>query len=159
MHSFFSAHGKHCYLRSFKTSCPKCKKEVLYWECKHGCKVFFEYPPYGKLVKHFCKLQLSKSQKIKDPIIIKRPKFLFEKVFRSCPICGKFFNNENNLKDHLKNLEHDDPAHQMFFKNQNFFNHDNLEETGNLNPYRRENIELPNNHPKFGRINIKNKIK
>ncbi|MBD3256297.1 MAG: hypothetical protein GF383_14460 [Candidatus Lokiarchaeota archaeon] len=101
MNYFHKSHGKHCYLRSFQTMCPKCGKDVLYWECTHGCKVFFEYPPYGKLIKHKCKKYKSRNQKKLYPIIVKKPKGLLEKASPSCPNCGKLFKREKDLKKHL----------------------------------------------------------
>jgi hypothetical protein len=55
MRNFNKSHGKHCYYRSFQTKCLRCGVEVLYWECRHGCKIFFNYPPYGKLIQHRCR--------------------------------------------------------------------------------------------------------
>ena len=144
MRHFYSAHGKHCYLRSFQIKCPKCSADVLYWECQHGCKVFFEYPPYGKLIKHSCRRYMSKSQKNKYPIIVKKPKKLLEDASPSCPICGKLFKTENDVKKHLKQIKKIDLPHKEFLESKFWF--DNFLE---------ENNQKISTKLKFGRINIK----
>ena len=79
MRHYYKSHGKHCYLRSFQSKCPKCNVNILFWECTHGCKVFFEYPPYGKLVRHICRRRDgSFNQKPKFSIIVKKPEGLLE---------------------------------------------------------------------------------
>ena len=109
MRHYYKTHGKHCYLRSFQSKCPKCSASVLYWECTHGSKVFFEYPPYGKLVRHFCRHRKGAFNVRKIPqIIVKKPKGLLENQSPSCPICGKLFKNINSLEDHLENLKKSD---------------------------------------------------
>ena len=144
MRPFYSTHGKHCYLRSFQVKCPKCNKEVLYWECIHGCKVFFEYPPYGKLIKHICRRYKSKKHKNKYTIIVKKPKKLLEDASPSCPICGKLFKTENNVKEHLKQVQKIDLLHKKFLES-NFLFDNSLQ----------ENIQKLSMKSKFGRINIK----
>ena len=153
MRHFYKSHGKHCYLRSFQTKCPKCDADVLYWECKHGSKVFFDYPPYGKLMKHFCRHRTSiLTPKRYSPIIVKKPKGLLEISSPSCPVCGKLFKNEGNLKDHLKNLRKNDKLHNSFFENKLFFK-DNYRKKGQINL---DQIKM-HYKPKFGRINVKKK--
>ena len=81
MRHFYKSHGKHCYLRSFQTSCRKCGADVLYWECTHGSKIFFDYPPYGKLRRHYCRNLDGISHKRKIfPVVVKKPKGLLEKA-------------------------------------------------------------------------------
>ena len=80
MRHFYRTHGRHCYLRSYQTKCPKCGVDVLYWECTHGSKVFFKYPPYGKLVRHFCRYHSARiERKRKFPVVVKISKGLLEK--------------------------------------------------------------------------------
>lgn len=151
MRHFYKSHGKHCYLRSFKTSCPTCGADVLYWECTHGSKIFFEYPPYGKLVKHYCRSHLpSRANNSKFKIIVKRPSRLFEDSNISCPICGKLFNNTSSLDDHLMMLKRTDPEHKSFFKDRIKFN----EEEMNKNNIKQEE-DNSFHRPKFGQVNIK----
>ncbi|MFX1311319.1 MAG: hypothetical protein ACFFHD_01735 [Promethearchaeota archaeon] len=151
MRHFYKTHGKHCYLRSFKTKCHKCGADVLYWECRHGSKVFFDYPSYGKLIKHYCRQGNGMSNIKKSyTIVVKTPKGLLEKESTSCPICGKLFKNDISLKDHLKSSKNNDDFHKVFLKNKLIFEKDN-----------RETIEKNSdqikvyNKPKFGRINIR----
>jgi hypothetical protein len=151
MRHFYKSHGKHCYLRSFKTSCPTCGADVLYWECTHGSKIFFEYPPYGKLVKHYCRKHLSsKSSKNKFKVIVKTPNRLFENSNISCPICGRIFTNNSSLDDHLKMLKKTDPEHKQFFNDRIKFSR---EQRHKNNEKQKENNSLPN--LKFGQVNIK----
>ncbi|MHA1491273.1 MAG: hypothetical protein ACTSRI_16685 [Promethearchaeota archaeon] len=142
MRHFYKSHGKHCYLRSFQTKCPKCGTPVLYWECTHGCKIFFEYPPYGKLIKHICRQSIEKKRKNKYPIIIKKPRNLLEEASPSCPVCGKLFKNETNLKEHLKASRQNDYRHDLFLKGIILIND------------KRNQIKTQYK-PKFGRINVK----
>ena len=144
MRTFYSAHGKHCYLRSFQVKCLKCGIDVLYWECTHGCKVFFEYPPYGKLIKHNCRLYMNKNRKNKYTIIVKKPNKLLKDVSPSCPICGKLFRTENDVIEHLKQIKKTDELHKNYFENdlsfESFFQENN------------QNLSIK---PKFGRINLR----
>jgi hypothetical protein len=117
MRQNFRSHGKHCYRRSFPTKCQKCGVDVLYWECTHGSKLFFEYPPYGKLVRHYCRKSLGKNIKKKYPVFVKRPEKILENASPSCPACGKLFKNEDDLREHLKQLKTRDDLHEQFYKN------------------------------------------
>ena len=155
MRHFYKAHGRHCYLRSFQTKCPTCDIDVLYWECKHGSKVFFNYPPYGKLIRHFCRHRKGLINiKRTYPIIVKTPKGLLENESPSCPVCGKLFKNGINLKDHLKNSKINDNLHKVFFKNELIFEKEYRE----ISQKNSDQIKMYNK-PKFGRINIKKKKK
>ena len=147
MRHYSKSHGRHCYLRSFQTSCKKCGADVLYWECTHGSKIFFEYPPYGKLQRHLCR-KAQKNKKNSYPVIVKAPKGLLEDPFFTCPVCGKIFKNNLSLKDHIKQAKKNDSNHKLFFENKMFFeNHKNGEYLGKKNHQ---------TTPKFGRIYIKN---
>ena len=153
MRPIYSAHGKHCYLRSFKTSCPSCGIDVLYWECTHGCKVFFQYPPYGKLIRHKCKKFKGKSKlsKNKYPVIVKIPKGLLEKASPSCPACGKLFKTELNLREHLKQLKKSEALHRLYYE-QEIKIEDNSRRSKRLND--KFNIHYK---PVFGKITLKKK--
>ncbi len=148
MRHFYKSHGKHCYLRSFQTSCRKCGADVLYWECTHGSKIFFEYPPYGKLRRHYCRNLDGKSHQRKIfPVVVQKPKGLLENPYFSCPVCGKLFRKEIFLKDHLNELKKNDSKHNLFFQNKIIFKN-------KLN----EKNEFQDK-PRFGRINIRSSKK
>ncbi|MFX1418635.1 MAG: hypothetical protein ACFE9N_06925 [Promethearchaeota archaeon] len=151
----YKSHGKHCYLRSFPSTCPKCAATVLYWECTHGSKVFFEYPPYGKLIRHYCRHHKSSLyRKNIYPVIVKKPKGLLEPKSLSCPICGKLFKNEKSLQNHLFSLEKNDIYHKLFFENKiSFEDHYKY-----IIPIETDQIEN-NIKPKFGKINVKKQKK
>ncbi len=156
MRHFYKSHGKHCYLRSFQTSCRKCGADVLYWECTHGSKIFFEYPPYGKLQRHYCRNIGGISQKRKIfPVVVKKPKGLLENPYFSCPVCGKLFKKEIYLKDHLNEQKKNDSTHKLFFQNKiifkNKFNDD-------MNKLKSEKNKFQDK-PRFGRINIRSSKK
>ena len=147
----YKSHGRHCYLRSFQTSCKKCGADVLYWECTHGSKIFFEYPPYGKLQRHFCRKDRGLLHKKKEfPIVVKPPKGLLENPYYSCPVCGKLFKTESSLQDHFKELKKDDLEHFLFNNNELVFNA-KIDKKNKLDPEGKEFRYKP----KFGRINIK----
>ncbi len=154
MRQIYKSHGKHCYLRSFKTSCPRCGDDVLYWECTHGCKVFFQYPPYGRLIRHICKRYEGKSQASgnKYPVIVKKPKGLLGKASPSCPACGKIFKTEVNLREHLKQLKKSDYLHKLYFGQEIVIENEN--EVKNKIPNEKIRIHY---RPIFGRINVKKK--
>ena len=154
MGRFYKSHGKHCYLRSFKTSCPSCGKEVLYWECIHGCKVFFLYPPYGKLIRHICSKYkgMSKNSLNKYPVIVKKPKGLLETASPSCPACGKLFKTELNLKEHLKQLKKSDLLHIQYFEQEIMIEHHSNAKNEKLN----EKMKI-HYKPIFGKITLKKK--
>lgn len=144
MRPFSKSHGKHCTLRSFKTECPSCGAEVLYWECAHGSKVFFEYPPYGKLIKHKCKKNKNKNKRKNYNIIVKRPKGLLQNSSKYCPACGKVFNNEQSLNDHINQMEKCDYYHQILSAKE-------------MEKKVLEKKEKKAYKPKFGQINVKRK--
>ena len=142
----YKSHGKHCYRRSFQTKCRKCGVDVLYWECIHGSKIFFEYPPYGKLVRHYCRKSLGKNVKSKYPVFVKKPEKILKNASPSCPACGKLFKNENDLKEHLKQLKNRDDLHGQFFKKDFIFKTENNKKKSNIY-----------GKPMFGKINVKPK--
>ncbi len=151
MRHFYKSHGKHCYLRSFQTSCRKCGADVLYWECTHGSKIFFEYPPYGKLQRHYCRNLNGISHKRKIfPVVVKKPKGLLENPYFSCPVCGKLFRKEMYLKDHLNELKKNDSKHKLFFQNKIIFKN----KFNDMNKLKSEKNKFQDK-PKFGRINIR----
>jgi len=151
MRHFYKSHGKHCYLRSFQTVCKKCGADVLYWECTHGSKMFFQYPPYGKLIRHNCRKDrgLLRGKK-KYPIVVKTPKGLLGEPYYSCAVCGKMFRNEGSLKDHFNAQRKNDLEHKMFSNNKLTFQ--NINSSLN-NSY--TNSSTVQHKPKFGRINIR----
>ncbi|MBD3196920.1 MAG: hypothetical protein GF317_17840 [Candidatus Lokiarchaeota archaeon] len=154
MRHFYRSHGKHCYLRSFKSECPRCGKDVLYWECTHGSKVFFEYPPYGKLIRHRCRKRIGKKKK-KYENIIKNPNRFYLSSQYQCNACKKVFKTEESLRDHINEMKSHDYYHQIFFeKKKNDM--DNLRKTKNDDELKstRETYK-----PTFGKFNIKQKNK
>ena len=44
-------HPYDCATKSYPTNCGYCRRRVVYWECVHGSKVFFEPPDRGA---HIC---------------------------------------------------------------------------------------------------------
>ncbi len=147
MRHFYKSHGKHCYLRSFQTSCRKCGVDVLFWECTHGSKIFFEYPPYGKLQRHYCRSLGGILDKRKIfPVVVKKTKGFLEKPYFSCPVCGKLFRKEIYLKDHLNELKKNDSEHKLFFQNKIIFKN-NKKLKSEKNKFQ--------DKPRFGRINIR----
>lgn len=150
MRQIYKSHGSHCHLRSFQTKCPKCGATVLYWECTHGCKVFFNYPPYGKLVRHYCRVALNEKTKNKYPVIVKPPCYLSENPSPSCPICGKLFKTENDLNKHLRQSKERDSFHKLFYSNEIAFKSDKFDK----GQEKKDKSKVQYN-PLFGRINIK----
>ncbi|MHA1150017.1 MAG: hypothetical protein ACTSR8_17410 [Promethearchaeota archaeon] len=147
----YKSHGKHCHLRSFPTNCPRCGADVLYWECRHGSKIFFNYPPYGKLIQHRCQSTLKKSPKNKSLVVLVNSLSLSEDNSPCCPVCGKHFNSEEAMELHLKDLSKFDEFHILYSENKISFklSKTNKDPSNNTNNY----------VPKFGRINIKKRNK
>jgi ssDNA-binding Zn-finger/Zn-ribbon topoisomerase 1 len=111
-------HGKWCTLRSYETECPKCGKKVLYWECEHGCKVFFDLPATRPMTKHVCYRKTYREYKIElDSLVDDTYEF---KEDYSCSVCGKIFKNEKALRNHVKSLKNRDDEHAEFFANTYF---------------------------------------
>jgi len=146
MRHYYKSHGKHCYRRSFQTKCRRCGAEVLYWECTHGSKIFFEYPPYGKLVRHYCRKSSGKNIRNKYSTIVKKPEKLLKNASPSCPACGKLFKYEKDLKEHLKQLKNRDAVHEQFFKNDVVFKSENNGKKSKI--YEKK---------EFGKINLSSK--
>ena len=86
-------------------------------------KMFFEYPPYGKLIRHRCQKEggLLKGRK-KFPIVVKTPKGLLGEPYYSCAVCGKMFRDEGSLKDHFNAQRKNDLEHKMFLNNKFYIN-------------------------------------
>ena len=148
MKLFYRSHGKHCHIRSFPTKCRKCGSEVLYWECSHGSKIFFDYPIYGKLIKHKC--PINKNKRKEYPLLVKGPEDLFVKDSFSCPACGKIFKNNNDLKLHFKYSKNHDDLHKCFYKNKLIFNNNHFKISSEYQKGANKDYK-----PKFGQINIK----
>ena len=155
MRHYYKSHGKHCYLRSFQSRCPRCNANVLFWECAHGSKVFFEYPPYGKLVRHICRYRKgSYNLKNPHPVIVKKPKGLLEYRYLSCPICGKLFKDASSLDNHLENLKKNDINNMHFVLNRISFE-DDLKQYVQTERDKIKTYDMP----KFGKVNIKKQKK
>ncbi|MBY9020912.1 MAG: hypothetical protein KGD67_07630 [Candidatus Lokiarchaeota archaeon] len=151
MRHFYKSHGKHCYLRSFPMVCKKCGANVLYWECTHGSKIFFEYPPYGKLLRHTCRKAGGLFKKKNNfPIVVKTPIGLLGEPYNSCAVCGKKFRDESSLKDHINEQRKFDLEHKIFFSNKPTFQNGNKP----MNNANTDHTKVQHK-PKFGRINIK----
>lgn len=153
MRHYYKTHGRHCYLRSYKTSCPSCGKDVLYWECTHGSKVFFEYPPYGKLIRHRCKKYKGKSRRKKYKIIVKSPKGISEDPSPRCKACGKYFSDEASLQSHIEQLKSYDAIHKDLFA----FDRKDTSSNGFSNK-KEEKFKL-HYKPEFGKITFKKRKK
>ncbi len=151
MRHFYRSHGKHCHLRSFKTNCSKCGGDVLYWECTHGSKIFFNYPPYGKLIKHICQKTRQKISNNKYKVIVKNPKKLMFKQHIICSICGKIFKNKENLNNHINQLKKTDYFHHIVNTENKDLEKNLLDQTQKekINGYK----------PVFGKLNFRNKNK
>ena len=52
----YFGHPYDCTARKFPFSCPLCNSTVIYWECHHGSKVWFDPPDQGE---HNCSSQSS----------------------------------------------------------------------------------------------------
>jgi len=150
MRGIYKSHGKHCVLRSFPTKCPRCKAEVLYWECRHGSKLFFTYPVYGRLIRHICKKDKPLSKKNKYPIIVKTPNKILKEAGPYCSVCGKNFKTTNDLHSHLIELKKLDPLHERFFENKLRFRDNSSEKV-----LGKKNEIKTHFKPEFGRITIK----
>jgi len=75
--------------------------------------VFFDYPVIEKFRQHFCKI----------PKQIPQEKSIHERQFEihhqekfQCPICGKIFEKEDGLTQHLKDRKREDPVYREFFQ-------------------------------------------
>ncbi|MHA1231274.1 MAG: hypothetical protein ACTSRP_12760 [Candidatus Helarchaeota archaeon] len=108
------AHGPWCTTRRFVMRCPKCNKEVLYWECEHGCKVFFDLPLRRPLTKHKCNRKSYRELRIEMEIELEEEFFFIEDHI--CPVCYRNFKNEKDLKNHLKSLKNQDDEHKECYR-------------------------------------------
>lgn len=108
-------HGSHCRLESFPTKCPRCHSPVIFWQCTHGCKIFFEYPIYGRALKHICKLNPKRSHNRSS---ISHGNYIIKLTERStyrCPVCQRILGTEDALLEHIRRLKRSDESHAYFF--------------------------------------------
>jgi hypothetical protein len=106
--------------------------------------LFFNYPPYGKLIRHNCRGIDYKNKKKSYKVIVKTPNKDLNNPSPSCPVCGKLFKYEEDILVHLKELKKNDIFHRNFFNSKNKFQEEELEKKKSF-------IKTP----KFGRITIK----
>jgi len=98
-------------VRCFVTKCKMCDNAVLYWESSRGSKVFFNYPIGEKLQRHICK------QPVKPALTKSFAEQQYELHHRQkyqCPICGKIFDAESTLNQHIQHSPKDDLDHLEF---------------------------------------------
>ncbi|OLS13862.1 MAG: hypothetical protein RBG13Loki_2539 [Promethearchaeota archaeon CR_4] len=100
-------------LRCFPTKCRSCGKIVLYWENKKGSKVFFDYPVAEKFRQHFCKIP---KKIVEEKSNLERQFEIHHQEKFQCPICGKIFDKESDLTQHLKDRKRNDPVYRDFFQ-------------------------------------------
>lgn len=112
--------------------------------------MFFNYPVYGKLIRHLCQSYVSKSKKNKYPIIVKTPNKILKENGPSCSFCGKSFKSTIDLDSHLKELKKLDPLHKRFVENIPIFRSNSSEVV-----FSKKSEKDSYFKPKFGRINIK----
>ncbi|MFX0102281.1 MAG: hypothetical protein ACFFCS_22140 [Candidatus Hodarchaeota archaeon] len=154
----------------------------MYWECTHGCKVFFEFDKFGRFGgKHKCKGRGATSRPKK-----KRPYFdydndfdistvsksFIEKLFKEsykCPVCKEEFASESHYYQHLNGKKNYDDDHNKFYnQNKNTIEYLTDEETRPINLESCENTSLgpekvskfprdSNAINEFGRIKLKDK--
>lgn len=105
---------RHVKLRSFPTKCLKCGKSVLYWESTAGAKVIFDLPIYGKPSPHRCTIVRKSQDYVKETNLDHKLKWI-EKATFQCPVCGKIFDTEESLNEHIKKLNKQDDRHYDFF--------------------------------------------
>ncbi|MHA1269207.1 MAG: C2H2-type zinc finger protein [Candidatus Helarchaeota archaeon] len=110
------SHGQWCTRRSFETVCPRCGKKVFYWECDHGCKVFFELPLRRPFTKHRCYWKSYSEIKIEMEASLEREYDFRERY--SCPVCYKSFKSEKDLRNHLKSMKKQDDDHIAYYRNE-----------------------------------------
>jgi hypothetical protein len=107
-------HGPHCRIRSFPTCCPDCKKPVLYWECSHGARVFFDYPIYGKPIRHICQKVHKNKSRVLTTNAEQNQRLLQIETYQ-CPVCGKIFEQGDGLVRHINQKKKQDDDHADFF--------------------------------------------
>jgi len=140
-------------IRCFSTKCNYCGRTVLYWENKKGSKVFFDYPIIEKCHQHICKI----------PRLNAPETSINERVYANhhldkfqCPICGKIFDIEKDLMQHLKDRKRTNPIYQNFFNNILLF-----DVLGN-DPDQNVKLKVEwkfGNSAQFGKMNIRKKSK
>ncbi len=92
---------------------------MLYWENTRGSKVFFDYPVVEKFRQHFCKIS---PKTLPEKSIAEREFDTHHQTKFQCPICGKIFDQETHLTQHLKDRSRNDPVYRDFFQNILIFN-------------------------------------
>jgi len=61
-----STHGPQCGGEGWDTVCAVCRRDVFYFHCDHGSKVFFDRPG-GDWPRHACKARTTSSRKASLP--------------------------------------------------------------------------------------------
>jgi len=89
---------------------------------------------------------LGKNIKNKYPVFVKKPEKILKNASPSCPACGKLFKNEDDLREHLKQLKNRDEFHEQFFKNDFVVKTENKKKKSSIH-----------GEPMFGKINIRPK--
>jgi hypothetical protein len=110
-------HGPHCRLRSFPIKCKKCGELAMFWECTHGCRVLFQYPIYGRPIRHICSNSIVKKSK-KNYVLVPHGEHKLQQIERTtyrCPVCKKIFDTDSALNSHIQRLKKSDDNHAEFF--------------------------------------------
>jgi len=95
------------------------------------------------MIRHSCRRLPAKDPKKSYPVVVKKSKGLLVKASPSCPVCGKIFQSEYSLNEHLNYLKKRDKDHISFFSESNEKDEEDSEANSGFKP------------PRFGRINIK----
>ncbi len=131
--------------------CKGCGKQVLYWENNKGSKVFFEYPVIERFRQHTCK----KFRKdLPGKSFIEREFEIHNQTKFQCPLCGKIFDQEIYLTQHLKDRSRNDPIYRDFFQNILIFN-----VLGNESEKSENNGKMEwklGNRSQFGKVGLRN---
>ena len=101
-------------VRSFPTKCKRCGKPVLYWDGSAGSKVFFDYPVYGKPMKHYCLPTIRNRSNVIETHNDHQRKLVERSEFQ-CPVCQKVFQTESALEMHINKMRKQDDYHYNFF--------------------------------------------
>lgn len=112
-------------------TCKFCGARLLYWECRHGCKVMFEFDKNGRLSGHHkcsgstASLRPSRKPRPRPPAIAESgfdvssvSKAFIEKLFKEsyqCPVCKEKFASEASYYQHLRQKRSFDHAHEAFY--------------------------------------------
>ncbi len=134
-------------VRCFPTKCRNCGKPVLYWENVKGSKVFFDYPIIEKFHQHYCKIA---SKKIPEKSFTERQYEIHNVEKFQCPLCGKIFDKEAELNQHLKDRQRTDPLYQEFFQNMLVF--DVVGENSEKSVINKKKVSNYGNSSQFGKV-------